>query len=109
MSNETDLNAIQIGEILPIGGIVRKTHLTYDTPISSPLSIIILDNEGRTHWNRQFDLPAGKGELELDLSGLKKGFYNAWIEVNGKTFIRNLSIESEETGGFFSMLKSWLN
>ena len=66
-------------------------------PDDAPLSIIIQDEEGRSKYNEQLNLAKGEHNIEMDLSDFSNGNYNAWIDVLGKTFIRNIHIERNDS------------
>jgi len=68
------------------------------------MAFILCDELGKTHYEKNFKLKRGSNTLDLHLPDLKKGKYNAWIQVQGKTFLRKLAIEKESPKGFFA---SW--
>ncbi len=75
----------------------------------SVLKIILNDEQGRSVCNKQINLVAGKSLINFDCAYLKDGSYNAWIEVNGQTYLRHLSVQGlEESPDFISRLKKWL-
>ena len=97
MGMQTDIMTIQFGEIAPDTLQERKFVLPCVMPSDTKISMIILDKMGRTHWEKKVDIPEGHSSLELDLSKLEPGTYNAWIEAGGKTYIRSIAIESGKT------------
>ena len=86
----------------------KPAFLSYRANRETAISIIVLDNEGRTMYSRQHTLHPGNTELPLNLSGLEAGAYNAWIEVNGKTVIRSFEIHTKNGKGILQAVRSLL-
>lgn len=74
------------------------------------LVLIIYDEFGFQTYRKEYALPEGEYELELDCSSLSSGQHTAWVQVKGKTYLRNLYIEgNQETPGFFQRFKRMLS
>lgn len=100
-----------IGEISPSPRANNDpATLICNLPTGTELSLILQDEMGRSWMDKRFKVPAGKTELDLGLPKLSPGRYNAWIEVNGETFIRPLVVNGNSgTDGILEKVKSWLN
>lgn len=93
---------IHIGEIQLNG---KKANLTVDCGQASRFSMIVQNKDGRPVIEETMQLNSGEQDLSFDFSSLKNGDYNAWIEADGKTFIRSFSIETDDDGGFLEKMK----
>ena len=62
----------------------------------SNLSLRLFDQYGYTCQKEEFQVKKGQNNLELDCSGLEAGDYSAWIELEGKTYLRGFSIQEEK-------------
>lgn len=73
------------------------------------ISIVLCDERGRAVFNRTLPLKAGKSLVSVTCSSIKQGQYNAWIEVNGETYLRQLSVYAKEAeSDFLSRLRKWM-
>jgi len=109
-----------------MGSILKKTNKEYIGELSfekdsfqmflpceikqaSIMKIILSDERGKSVCQKQITINVGKSLLNFDCSSIKEGRYNVWIEVNGQTYLRQLSIQGfEESPDFISRLKKWL-
>ncbi len=82
-----------------------KANLSIDCSQAYRFSMIIQDKNGSPQFEETYQLEAGEQVLSFDFSNLKKGDFNAWIELGGKTFIRSFSIETGDDGGFLGKMK----
>lgn len=74
------------------------------------LSLILQDEQGRSHLSKNFSLTAGDNKLTFSISSFKSGAYKAWIDVLGNTYIRSLEIECQNPdSGILGKFKQWLN
>ena len=94
-----------IGEIENQGGESSSLAILSCEMINdADMAFILCDELGKTHYEKNFKLKRGRNTLDLNLPDLKKGKYNAWIQVQGKTFLRKLDIKEEAPKGLFA---SW--
>jgi hypothetical protein len=56
------------------------------------LSLLLQTKSGVIRLKRKFNVLKGWSVLELKFPRLASGTYDAWIEVEGKTFIRHLVV-----------------
>jgi hypothetical protein len=96
-------------------------ELTYSEDSSSPkislpceiiqegnLSFVLCNKKGKTRCEKSMPVSKGKTVMEFQISALKDGEYNAWIEVNGQTHLRNILIDNaQKNSDFFSRIKNW--
>ncbi len=87
------------------GGVLFAT-IEFQLTMPTTASLILLDELGRATFNGRYELTSGTTELELHLPNLPGGTYNAWIEINDRTFIRQMSIEQETEPPLLSRFKS---
>ena len=97
IQKETHIGPFQI--------IGTNANLPVDCSQSCRFSMIVQNKDGQPQLEENAQLEAGEQVLSFDLSRLKKGNYDAWIELDGKTFIRNFTIEADEEAGFFNKMK----
>ena len=91
-----------IGEI-KTKGEVNLPSLSCEMINDAEMALILCDELGKTHYEKSFKLKRGANNLNLNLPDLKKGKYNAWIEIQGKTFLRKLYVEKEASKSFLSL------
>ncbi|TNE49828.1 MAG: T9SS type A sorting domain-containing protein [Bacteroidetes bacterium] len=60
-----------------------RVRLTFTTPQSGPVQVMAADLLGRTVLTRQWDLPQGENQVELDLSQLPAGTYALRLLAGG--------------------------
>lgn len=97
-----------IGE-LSFEGDRSQLFLPCETKKEAMMNIVICDKRGKSVCKKTINLDAGKSLVSLDCSSIKEGQYNAWIEVNGKTYLRQLSVFAPETEtDLFSRIKKWM-
>ncbi|MEO1263352.1 MAG: hypothetical protein AAFZ15_31370 [Bacteroidota bacterium] len=77
-------------------------------PEPAELSLLLLDEKGRVYLRKNELLPSGKNLLEINLDNLGTGSYRAWIEWNGKNFIRPLTIVRPPDPSWFQRLKEMI-
>ncbi len=82
--------------------------LSYQTNRPTMLSCMLLDEKGRVRWSGNLDLQEGGNALEFHLPSLPGGHYNMWIEVEGKTVIRPLSVEMKGEANWMKRVKQWV-
>lgn len=72
----------------------------------SALKCVLLDEMGRSIWEQTLFQQTAQSTIEMRLPKLKSGNYNFWIEVEGKTHLRQLRITPRERR---SLLGKWVN
>jgi hypothetical protein len=109
-----------------MGSIFNKTNIEYIGELSfekdslqmflpceinqsGVLNIILSDLRGKSVCKKQITVDAGKSLINFDCTNIQEGHYNVWIEVNGQTYLRKLSIQGvKDSSDFVSRLKKWL-
>ena len=71
----------------------KQASLSCEILKKSNLSLRLFDQYGYTRQKEDFQVKKGQNNLELDCSGLEAGDYSAWIELEGKTYLRGFSIQ----------------
>lgn len=56
------------------------------------LEVNILDKLGRSHQQANFDLKTGSYDLQVDVTALKGGQYNAWFHFKDQAIIKKITI-----------------
>jgi hypothetical protein len=97
IQKDTHIGTFQIND--------KTANLPIDCSQDCRFSMIVQNKDGQPQLEENAQLEAGEQVLTFDLSRLKNGSYDAWIEVDGKTFIRNFTIETGEEDGFFNKMK----
>ena len=73
------------------------------------MKIVICDERGKSVFKKKINLASGKSLINFECTTLKEGKYNAWIEVNGQTYLRQLTIEVEvPRQDLLSRFRKWL-
>ncbi len=108
MGSTSNNPTLYLGEIefLPKDSPVATFDCTI--PDDALVSIIIQDDIGRARYEEEMNLEKGDHIIELNLSDLSNGKYNAWIDVMGKTFIRNIQVECNRSNSF-NLFKKFSN
>lgn len=100
-----------IGEI-ENQGVEALSTLSCEMLNDADMALILCDEKGKAHFEKNYKLSRGINNLTLQFPDLKKGNYNAWIQIQGKTFLRKLNIEKKATKGLFGtfgkLLKSYV-
>ncbi|HNM27882.1 MAG TPA: T9SS type A sorting domain-containing protein, partial [Saprospiraceae bacterium] len=61
----------------------ESVQLSFATPQSGPVRIVLSDLLGKTLLTRDWDLPAGNNQLDLNLQGLPSGTYALRVQAGG--------------------------
>lgn len=86
-----------------------QLFLPCETKKEAMMNIVICDKRGKSVCKKTVHLNVGKSLVSLDCSSIKEGQYNAWIEVNGKTYLRHLSVlGSPSEPDLLSRIKKWM-
>ncbi|MEZ4959495.1 MAG: hypothetical protein R2830_06750 [Saprospiraceae bacterium] len=86
-----------------VGNLVVKNkvgELFLDCPSPVRFSIIVQDEVGKKHFEETTQHPAGQHTLTFHFEDLPSGTYNAWIEAEGKTYLRPFTIPPSDNPGF---------
>ncbi len=86
-----------------------QLFLPCETKKNAMMNIVICDRRGKSVIKKSINLNSGKSLVSLDCASIKEGHYNAWIELNGKTYLRHLAVSgSEPQTDFLSRIKKWM-
>lgn len=72
------------------------------------LNIALLDEKGRVIIEQNIKQSKNNASVQLEFPALKVGNYNAWIQMNGKTYLRQLSVEKTASFNWLSKVKQKL-
>ncbi len=103
MGVNSDSKTNWIGEFEVIGGESPEAKISVNLIEPKRLSIIILNISGQSMLQKELDGIQGQNEVIFDVSKFKSGEYNAWIECDGQTFIRQIKIQSNGIGKKFKL------
>ena len=73
------------------------------------LNFALLDEKGRVIFEQKINQTENNTAIQLQTPPLKTGKYNAWIQAEGKTYLRQLSIEKAPRHSWSEKIKSWLS
>lgn len=108
MNSQLNLTVTSIGELNISSNGKEKGSLECTLNESSVLSIIIQDELGRVRVEKKYNLDAGSHLLTFGTSNLSPGSYKAWIDVNGKTYIRSIVVEgASNQENWFDKIKNF--
>ena len=74
----------------------KQATLPCSLPTKSKLMLRLFDKYGVNFKKEEFQLKKGNNEIKLDCSNFEGGAYSAWIELEGKTFLRGFAIKEEQ-------------
>lgn len=93
-----EADTIEIGEFYPAPCDGTTTNFKYNVPVKTRVAIVILKEFGFNDFEHALYLDESNSTCQLSLPNLESGSYNAWIEVNGRTYIRQLRVENKSKG-----------
>jgi len=71
---------------------------------ASQLNCLLLDEKGRTKWDQSLQYSPNQTSIQFQITGLKPGNYNFWIEVESKMHIQQICIASQKRLGLIDRL-----
>ena len=96
MGNPSEMNKLIVGEIVLTPNYLN-IQISCFLPEPANVTVIIQDNIGRPRCDERFLLSEGHQLIDIDVSHLGQGTYNAWIDILGQTFIRSFYIEKKKS------------
>ena len=68
--------------------------ITIDYQLDGPAKIltILASNQGYVYQRKEMKAPAGTGHLDINTSGLRRGQYVIYLNVNGKSHVEKVNL-----------------